>query len=82
LRFARTAPEQRFDGVAWRGDHGLPRLEGTVSWLRCEWLQIVPGGDHTVVLATVMDAETSGDSSLGYHLREFKDVRPGSIPAP
>ncbi len=76
LRFARRDLPNRFSDLAWREDHGLPRIEGTVSWLRCEALELVPGGDHTVVLARVADAETFGDSSLGYHLRQFKDVRP------
>lgn len=76
MRFARRDLPDRFFGLDWQEDHGLPRLGGTVSWLRCEDLQLIPGGDHTVVLATVADAETSGDASLGYHLRLFKDVRP------
>lgn len=77
LRFAKRGLTDRFEGLRWRLDHGLPRLDGAVSWLRSETLTLVPGGDHTVVLATVAAAETSGDSSLGYHLRQFRDVRPG-----
>ncbi|WP_143570894.1 flavin reductase family protein [Tessaracoccus sp. ZS01] len=76
VRFARRGAADRFADLSWREDHGLPRIDGAVSWLRCDHLQFVPGGDHTVVLASVADAETFGDSSLGYHLREFKDVRP------
>lgn len=76
LRFARRDLPDRFAGLGWREDHGLPRIEGIVAWLRCEALELVPGGDHTVVLARVDDAVTLGDSSLGYHLRQFKDVRP------
>lgn len=78
LRFAKRGLPDRFSGLEWRLDHGLPRLDGAVSWLRSEELTLIPGGDHTVVLAAVTAAETSGDSSLGYHLRQFRDVRPGS----
>lgn len=76
LRFARLPLRERFLDLAWRKDHGLPRIDGAVSWLRCDKLQFEPGGDHTIVLATVADAQSTGDSSLGYHLRQFKDVRP------
>lgn len=76
VRFAQRDLPDRFAETAWRRDHGLPRIDGAVSWLRCEELRLVPGGDHTVVLATVAAAETLGDSSLGYHLRLFKNVHP------
>ncbi|GAA4889315.1 flavin reductase family protein [Tessaracoccus lubricantis] len=76
LRFARRDIPDRFADLAWQDDHGLPRLEGSVSWLRCEQLEFVAGGDHTVVLATVAAAEAHSDSSLGYHLRQFRDVIP------
>lgn len=73
--FAQHGRPRRFAGLAWHDDHGLPRLDGVASWLRCEELTLVPGGDHTVVLGTVAAAETCGDSSLGYYLRQFRDVR-------
>ena len=77
LQFARRGLPDRFAELAWHEDHGLPRIDEVVAWLRCEDLTLVPGGDHTVVLGTVTEAETVGDSSLSYHLREFRDVRPG-----
>lgn len=74
LRFAsRTLPD-RFAGLGWREDHGLPRIDGAVAWLRCEQLTFVDGGDHTVVLGTVTDAQTDGDFSLSYHLRQFRGL--------
>lgn len=76
IRFARRDLPDRFAGLDWTVDHGLPRLDGIVSWLRCEELELLPGGDHTVVLAHVTAAETLGDHSLGYHLRTFRDVGP------
>ena len=51
-------------------------LFDAVAWLRCEQLQLVPGGDHTVILGHVDDAATDGERSLGYHLRTFRDVGP------
>ena len=78
IRFARRDLPDRFAGLAWHDDHGLPRIDGAVAWLRCEQLQLLPGGDHTVVLAHVDDAATAGDHSLGYHLRTFRDVGPAT----
>lgn len=76
LRFARRDLADRFADLNWHEDHGLPHIEGTTSWLRCEELELVPGGDHTVVLAKVAAAESAGNSGLGFHLRRFTDVSP------
>lgn len=73
--FAHHGRAHRFRDISWHSDHGLPRIDAVASWLRCEDLTLVPGGDHTVVLATVAAAETCGDSSLGYYLRQFRNVR-------
>lgn len=76
IKFASRHTPDRFADLDWTLDHDLPRLTEAAAWLRCEELEFLPGGDHTVVVATVVSAETVGDSSLAYHLREFKDVRP------
>lgn len=76
LRFARRGVEDRFAGIDWRLDNGLPHIAGVASWLQSDHLTFEPGGDHTLVLAKISHAETYGDSSLGYHLRQFRDVRP------
>ena len=76
LRFARRDLPDRFAGLGWHADEGLPRIDGAVAWLRCEELEFRPGGDHTVVLAHVTEAEFDGDESLVYHLRAFRDVGP------
>lgn len=71
VRFATPGLRDRFDGVKWSSDEGLPRLAGTAAWLRCEHVVLEPGGDHTVLLATVATAESSGSGSLTYYRRQF-----------
>lgn len=70
-RFATPGLSNRFEGVEWADDNGLPRLAGTTDWLRCDRLVFEPGGDHTVLLATVSAADTSGLPALTYYLRRF-----------
>ncbi|MFT3888945.1 MAG: flavin reductase family protein [Arachnia sp.] len=76
VRFASRHIGDRFEGLTWTEDHGLPRFDGAAAWLRCEHLTFEPGGDHTLVLGTVSEAISDGDSSLSYHLRTFRDSRP------
>ncbi|TRY18658.1 flavin reductase family protein [Tessaracoccus rhinocerotis] len=71
IRFATPALPDRFEGVDWTQDHGLPRLSGAAAWLRCEHVVLEPGGDHTVLLATVATAESAEHGGLTYYRRQF-----------
>lgn len=70
--FAR--PGDRFSGVDWKLTDGVPELDGVASFLCCDKLQFLPGGDHIIVLAEVASAHSYGDQSLSYHLRAFHGV--------
>lgn len=71
VRFATRGLPNRFDGIDWVDDHGLPRLNGATAWLRCDEVTCTPGGDHTVLLGTVSAAETAGVDGLTYYQRRF-----------
>lgn len=71
LRFATRGLPNRFEHLDWSDDHGLPRIAGATAWLRCDRVVFEPGGDHTVLLATVFAAETSGHGGLTYYRRRF-----------
>lgn len=76
IRFAK--PGLRFDTTPWHFDRGVPRIDGAAAFLHCEQVELLPGGDHTVVLGTVASADSVGDVSLSYHLRAFHAVPPCS----
>ncbi len=71
VRFATRGLPDRFTGVDWVEDNGLPRIEGSTAWLRCDDVIFTPGGDHTVLLGTVSAAETAGTDGLTYYQRRF-----------
>lgn len=53
-RFARTAAERFSDTSLWsRLESGEPVLYGTPIWLRVTVQQLIPVGDHTLVIALV-----------------------------
>ncbi|HEU0102434.1 MAG TPA: flavin reductase family protein [Mycobacteriales bacterium] len=70
VAFARKG-EDRFAGVGWDDVEGVPRIDGPVGWLLCEVTELVPGGDHVVVLAAVLVAEPAPAAPLTYHERAF-----------
>lgn len=54
----------KLDGVDYRTtDRGCPILDDALMWVECEVQEFVPAGDHTLVLARVLDGEVvnSGD---------------------
>jgi flavin reductase (DIM6/NTAB) family NADH-FMN oxidoreductase RutF len=70
LRFARAGAD-RFAGLAWTLDWGLPRLDDAVGWAACELQQVVDGGDHLLLIALVTDAKTRQEAPLVYGHRTF-----------
>jgi flavin reductase (DIM6/NTAB) family NADH-FMN oxidoreductase RutF/dTDP-glucose pyrophosphorylase len=61
----------KFDGVSWHEDRGLPRIDGAAAWLACEVEEFLPGGDHQIVVGLVTQCETSDSQALVYHRRSF-----------
>lgn len=45
-------------------ENGCPILEAAAAWLICEAAQFVPSGDHTLVLASVLDGRVVRDAEL------------------
>ncbi|WP_326600418.1 flavin reductase family protein [Streptomyces sp. NBC_01803] len=68
--FARRGAD-RFAGADWDYDHGLPRLARSPGWLVCEVARAVEGGDHLLLLGTVIHAGTGTAAPLVYAHRTF-----------
>ena len=72
-RFSRSAAERFADESLWgRLDTGEPVLHGTPSWLRAEVDQLIPVGDHTLVVGLVTrvhsdDEDETASAPLLYH---------------
>ncbi|WP_072686822.1 flavin reductase family protein [Rhodococcus marinonascens] len=83
-RFARSADQRFADKSLWaRLDTGEPVLHGTPSWLRVTMDQLIPVGDHTLVIGLVTrvhaeaDDDDSASSPLLYH--EGRYYRPSPL---
>lgn len=58
MHFAGKSPD-KFADIPWQaGMHGLPQLENSAAVLACRVYDLLPGGDHTIVLGEVMQVET------------------------
>lgn len=49
----------KFQGVAYRmGANGVPILDGALAYLECKLYAVYDGGDHTIFLGEIDEAET------------------------
>lgn len=72
-RFATTGIDRFAAPTRWtRLPTGEPLLLDAASWLRCETVQRVPVGDHTLLVGRVLEARVDGDAApLVYHDRRY-----------
>lgn len=68
--FARTGGD-KFAGVAWRWENGLPRIDATAGWLAADVESFVPAGDHVILVAAVKAARTCPGLPLVYAHRRY-----------
>jgi flavin reductase (DIM6/NTAB) family NADH-FMN oxidoreductase RutF len=66
-----TKSADKFGGIDWRPDRGLPRLAHSAAWLACSLRELVQGGDHLIAVGMVEHAESAGRPPLLYHQRAF-----------
>ncbi|HVA69450.1 MAG TPA: flavin reductase family protein [Candidatus Binataceae bacterium] len=49
----------KFEGVAYRlGANGAPILDGTLGFIECKLAAAYPGGDHSIYVGEVQEAQT------------------------
>lgn len=75
LNFARKGTD-KFDGVDWNLDRGVPRIAGAATWLVCKLEQLQEGGDHLIAVGRVEHAESGPGNPLLYRYREFGTLTP------
>jgi flavin reductase (DIM6/NTAB) family NADH-FMN oxidoreductase RutF len=69
-RFASRTGD-RFAGIEWRLENGLPRLSGAAAWIECDLHSEVLGGDHTMVIGRIVSAEQGTARPMVYCRRSF-----------
>jgi len=69
-RFAQRG-EDKFRDVAWRIRDDAPEVVERHAWVAMRVAQLVPAGDHTLVLGDVHAADCGGRDPLTYWRRTF-----------
>jgi flavin reductase (DIM6/NTAB) family NADH-FMN oxidoreductase RutF len=66
----------KFDSVPWHEEGGAPRIEGASGWFLCDVHDLLPGGDHAIVVGRIRDHDSSNSTPLVYHQRSFGTPNP------
>jgi flavin reductase (DIM6/NTAB) family NADH-FMN oxidoreductase RutF len=64
----------KLKAVSWDDEDGLPRIKDAAAWLECDVQQLLPGGDHVIVVGLVTACETAEREPLIYHRRRFLQI--------
>jgi len=73
-RFAVSGGE-KFEGVSYRvGANGAPILGGVLAHLECRVVSAYDGGDHTIYLGEIQEAETSEGKPLLFYRGGYRSL--------
>lgn len=71
-RFADPSAERFPAGSYVLSPHGLPLLPGSLATLECKVVQALPGGDHTIFIGEVFDAQINSGRPLLYYRSSYQ----------
>jgi 3-hydroxy-9,10-secoandrosta-1,3,5(10)-triene-9,17-dione monooxygenase reductase component len=66
---------EKFESVTHTVAHGVPVLDGALAWVACELIELLPGGDHTIGIGSVID----GSAGEGEPLVFFRGAYAGLV---
>ena len=71
LRFANPV-EDKFEGIDWRrGWRDVPVLENALATLECDVKQMIPSGDHHIVVGSVRTIDSRDGAPLVFFRGQF-----------
>jgi len=74
LGFARSGAD-KFSDISWTSTvGGLPALAGAIAWFDCVIADVVPAGDHFLVIANVLDVESIEGEPLLFYGSELRKI--------
>ena len=73
-RFA-SKIDDKFTGIdVERGELGVPLVSGAICTLECRITEQLAGGDHTIFVGEVVDAQTREDAPLVYFRSAYREI--------
>ena len=73
-RFASKKIDDKFEGVRLIEGARVPLLEGAICTLECRVHDRLPGGDHSIFVGEVVDAQVSDGAPLLYFRSGYRNL--------
>ena len=72
---SKALPAEKFEAVTHTEEHGVPVLDGAVSWIACSLRELLPGGDHTIGIGEVLGTHVTDREPLVFAGGQFRALR-------
>lgn len=73
-RFASRTGDKFAETRVRRGELGVPLIEGAICTLECRVTEQLPGGDHSIFVGEVVDAQVAGGQPLVYWRSAYREL--------
>jgi flavin reductase (DIM6/NTAB) family NADH-FMN oxidoreductase RutF len=66
--------EEKFESVTHTVAHGVPVLDDALAWVACDLVELLPGGDHTIGIGSVIDGGASAGEPLVFYRGGYASI--------
>lgn len=73
-RFASKSDDKFSETAVRRGSTGVPLIEGAICTIECRVKEQLPGGDHSIFVGEVVDAQTGEGKPLVYYRSGYRQI--------
>jgi flavin reductase (DIM6/NTAB) family NADH-FMN oxidoreductase RutF len=74
-KFAITGTPDKFEGISYRlGANKAPILNGSLGYIECKIAAVYEGGDHTIYLGEIQQAETRDGKPLLFYRGGYRAI--------
>jgi flavin reductase (DIM6/NTAB) family NADH-FMN oxidoreductase RutF len=71
---SKRVAREKFESVTHTVAHGVPVLDDALAWVACELVELLPGGDHTIGIGSVIDGGASDGDPLVFFRGRYVSI--------
>jgi flavin reductase (DIM6/NTAB) family NADH-FMN oxidoreductase RutF len=64
---SKRVAREKFEAVTHTVAHGVPVLDDALAWVACDLVELLPGGDHTIGIGSVIGGDAAEGEPLVFY---------------